>query len=152
MGTLTYCLERQPLTDGNLLFLPLLFSVKTLGFQITTLNFFPLFNFCSKVLFYITFIAANTFTLMPSDSTLLAWWPLQLEWELIGRWAGVSNAGQVSSHGLALQSWPWPSIVKPFSKSVLRLNPEEKEDRWREKLERGQKEKDRTCVRMELWV
>lgn len=87
-----------------------------------TLTFFPLFNFGFKLLFYVTFIAANTFTLMPPDSldgsALLAWRAWQLEWELTGRPACVSNPGQEST----------PGLVQPLPKSVLHLNPEKDVD------------------------
>lgn len=132
-------------------FCPFFPSVKTLVFQITT--FFPLFNFCSRVYFN----AANTFTLMPSDSlncsSRLEQRPQQLEWELIGKQACVSNPGQVSSSEPAQRCWPWPCRLTHFSRPALHLNPEKWGDnRWGQKQERGQKENDRTYVRMKLWA
>lgn len=114
--------------------------------------FFP-FQLCPRVLLCVMFIAANTFTLMPSDSlachtagSVTSVSGMEIDWQA----DPVSHPGQVSSSGLPQQSWPWPYTWRLFSESVLCLNPEKRENNgWAEKQERGQKEKGETCIRMD---
>lgn len=128
LGTLTDCPDTQ---RWKLVSFALFFSMKHQVFRQQHLIHFSILNFSSRILFYVMFIAANTFALMPSDSL-----NCRIHWQVKSA-AGMGIDWQYSpciQHSIILcqsrvqcSSWTWSYMLNSVSKPVLHLNTEKME-------------------------